>query len=112
LKPIHLYQAWKILPLSAKALMIAGEAVSGIIYWAGTHADPRYGCLTGICSVTRENIQQTIFFGQALIILCSLIFLFALVTIAVTLDKKEEEGKTFEELEKKVETDESPNVSQ
>jgi hypothetical protein len=82
--------------------MITGEAVSGIIYWAGTHADPRYGCLTDICNVTRENIQTTIFFGQALIILCALLFTFALITIAVTLDKKEEEGKTFEELEKKV----------
>jgi hypothetical protein len=85
--------------------MIVGEAVSGIIYWAGTHADPRYGCLTDVCSVTRENIQQTIFLGQSFIILCSLIFLFALVTIAVTLDKKEEEGKTFEELEKKVKSE-------
>jgi short subunit fatty acids transporter len=57
--------------------------------------------------VTRENIQQTIFFGQALIILCAIMLVFALVTIAVTLDKKEGEGKTFEELEKKVKKDET-----
>jgi hypothetical protein len=101
LKPIHLYQAWKILPLSAKALMIAGEGVSGIVYWAGTHADLNYGCLTDVCNVTRAGIQQTTLSGLALIILCSAILVFSLITVAVTLDKQEEKGKSFEELENK-----------
>jgi len=81
--------------------MIAGEAVSAIIYWAGTHANPDYGCLTDVCNVTRESIQQTTYSGLALMILCGIIFAFAITTVALTLDKQEQKGKSFEELENK-----------
>lgn len=102
MRPIHLYQAWKILPWTAKGLLIVGEGVSGIVYWAGTHADPRYGCLTDICNVTRQGIDQTIFFGEGLIVLCTLILVFSLVTVGITLDSQEKKGKSFEEMNSQI----------
>lgn len=45
-----------------------------------------------------------------MIVLCSSILVLSLIGVAFTLDKQEEKGKTFEQLEKKVKK-EAPDLS-
>jgi hypothetical protein len=83
------WQAWKVLPLIGKILFFAGEIISAFIYWSGTQATIGQPGLGGIV-VTSDMVFQTKLEGLGLLGLVSGIFIFSLVTIAVTLDNHPE----------------------
>lgn len=83
------WSALRILPISAKALLILGYALSGIVYWSTTVATPgsSVGCVTGPCSVTLDQVQTTRFLGIGLLGMVTVFFVGALTAINFVMDK-------------------------
>lgn len=86
------WDALRILPNSAKGLLVLGYVLSTILYWSSTIAtpSPNAQCLNGSCVVTPEQIQTTQLLGIVLIGGITAMFLVSLTVINITLDKNPE----------------------
>ena len=86
--------AWKILPISGKALLIGGYAVSAFIYWSATIATPSQNaqCLTGPCVVEAQQIETTKIMGLALLGGMTAMFIVALTAISVVMTNHPEKA--------------------
>jgi len=85
-----LWEALKIMPLTAKLLLVFAYLFSGFIYWAGTQAKPNYGCLplpSSDCTVTTSSIELTKLTGIGLLIFVTIVFLWFWIFVAVFLEK-------------------------
>lgn len=83
------WTAWRLLPISGKALLILGYVLSGILYWSSTIATPgsNVGCINGSCNVSPDQVQTTRFLGIGLLGMVSVFFVGALTAINLVMDK-------------------------